>query len=72
MSDDRLIVALDVPNALDGLHLAEKLGDAVSFYKRMGYKKSTGARSGPCFDGEWFPYQPMKKVLVDAKRSGQG
>lgn len=33
MSDDRLIVALDVPNALEGLKLAEKLGDAVSFYK---------------------------------------
>ena len=30
MSDDRLIVALDVPNALAGLALAEKLGDAVS------------------------------------------
>jgi len=33
MSDDRLIVALDVANALDGLTLAEKLGDTVSFYK---------------------------------------
>lgn len=33
MSDDRLIVALDVPNAIEGLALAEKLGDAVSFYK---------------------------------------
>ena len=33
MSDDRLIVALDVPNALDGLALAEKLGDRVGFYK---------------------------------------
>lgn len=33
MSDDRLIVALDVPNALEGLALAERLGDAVSFYK---------------------------------------
>ncbi|MEO1238385.1 MAG: orotidine-5'-phosphate decarboxylase [Pseudomonadota bacterium] len=32
-ADDRLIVALDVPNALDGLKLAETLGDAVSFYK---------------------------------------
>lgn len=33
MSDDRLIVALDVPNALEGLAMAQKLGDAVSFYK---------------------------------------
>lgn len=32
-TDDRLIVALDVPNALDGLKLAETLGEAVSFYK---------------------------------------
>ena len=29
-ADDRLIVALDVPNALEGLKLAETLGDAVS------------------------------------------
>lgn len=33
MSDDRLIVALDVPNALMGLQLAETLGDSVGFYK---------------------------------------
>ena len=33
MADDRLIVALDVPDALSGLQLADKLGDAVSFYK---------------------------------------
>ena len=33
LADDRLIVALDVPNALEGLKLAEQLGDAVSFYK---------------------------------------
>ncbi|MCV3270334.1 orotidine-5'-phosphate decarboxylase [Roseobacter sinensis] len=33
MADDRLIVALDVPNALAGAELAQKLGDAVSFYK---------------------------------------
>ncbi|MEL7460254.1 MAG: orotidine-5'-phosphate decarboxylase [Pseudomonadota bacterium] len=32
-ANDRLIVALDVPNALDGLKLAETLGDTVSFYK---------------------------------------
>ena len=33
MSDDRLIVALDVPNVVQGLELASRLGDAVSFYK---------------------------------------
>ncbi|WP_306754435.1 orotidine-5'-phosphate decarboxylase [Paracoccus actinidiae] len=39
--DDRLIVALDVPNALAGLDLAEQLGDAVGFYK-IGLGMLTG------------------------------
>ncbi len=33
MSDDRLIVALDVPDALSGLDLVARIGPAVSFYK---------------------------------------
>jgi orotidine-5'-phosphate decarboxylase len=41
MSDDRLIVAIDLPNALDGLALADRLGDAVSFYK-IGLGMLTG------------------------------
>jgi orotidine-5'-phosphate decarboxylase len=41
MADDRLIVALDVPDALSGLALANKLGDAVSFYK-IGLGMLTG------------------------------
>lgn len=41
MADDRLIVALDVPNVLDGLALAEKLGDTVNFYK-IGLGMLTG------------------------------
>ena len=41
VSDDRLIVALDVPNALQGLALAQKLGDSVSFYK-IGLGMLTG------------------------------
>lgn len=32
-ADPRLIVALDVPNVLAGLELAEKIGDACDFYK---------------------------------------
>lgn len=40
-SDDRLIVAIDLPNALAGLQLAEQLGDAVSFYK-IGLGMLTG------------------------------
>ena len=39
--DDRLIVALDVANALHGLQLAERIGDAVSFYK-IGLGMLTG------------------------------
>lgn len=41
MSDDRLIVALDTPDALSGLEMADKLGDAVSFYK-IGLGMLTG------------------------------
>lgn len=41
MSDDRLIVALDVPNIVQGQALAERLGDAVSFYK-IGLGMLTG------------------------------
>lgn len=41
MADDRLIVALDLPNALAGLELARKLGDSVSFYK-IGLGMLTG------------------------------
>lgn len=37
---------------------------AIPFYQRLGYKKTTGVRSGPCFEGEWFPYQPMIKRFV--------
>ena len=41
LADDRLIVAMDVPNAIAGLKLAEQLGDAVSFYK-IGLGMLTG------------------------------
>ena len=41
MADDKLIVAMDVPNAIDGLKMAEQLGDAVSFYK-IGLGMLTG------------------------------
>lgn len=41
MTDDRLIVALDVSNVLDGLALAAQLGDTVSFYK-IGLGMLTG------------------------------
>lgn len=41
LADDRLIVALDVPNALAGVKLAQTLGDSVSFYK-IGLGMLTG------------------------------
>ncbi|MEL7131632.1 MAG: orotidine-5'-phosphate decarboxylase [Pseudomonadota bacterium] len=41
MADDRLIVALDVPHAVAGLELADRLGDSVSFYK-IGLGMLTG------------------------------
>ncbi len=41
MSDNRLILALDVPNALAGLELAKTLGDTISFYK-IGLGMLTG------------------------------
>lgn len=41
LADDRLIVALDVPNAMEGLALTNRLGDAVSFYK-IGLGMLTG------------------------------
>ena len=33
MADDRLIVAMDVADAISALELAQQLGDAVNFYK---------------------------------------
>jgi GNAT superfamily N-acetyltransferase len=36
---------------------------AVPFYLAMGYKRSTGVRSGWSFEGRGLPYQPMRKVL---------
>ena len=41
MADDRLIVALDVPNVIAGLELTGSIGDTVSFYK-VGLGMLTG------------------------------
>ena len=40
-ADDRLIVALDVPNVVQGLDLVDRIGDAASFYK-IGLGMLTG------------------------------
>ncbi|WP_371171427.1 orotidine-5'-phosphate decarboxylase [Aliiroseovarius sp. 2305UL8-7] len=63
MSDDRLIVALDVPNALDGLKLAETLGDAVNFYK-IGLGMLTGG--GLALANE-LKDEYGKKIFLDMK-----
>jgi len=61
--DDRLIVALDVPNALAGLELAEKIGDAVSFYK-IGLGMLTGG--GLALANE-LKQEHGKRIFLDMK-----
>ena len=63
MSDDRLILALDVPNAIEGLALAEKLGDAVDFYK-IGLGMLTGG--GLALANE-LKAEHGKKIFLDMK-----
>ncbi|WP_444453306.1 orotidine-5'-phosphate decarboxylase [Rhodobacter capsulatus] len=62
-ADDRLIVAMDVPNALAGLELAQKLGDSVSFYK-IGLGMLTGG--GLALANE-LKDEHGKKIFLDMK-----
>ena len=62
-SDDRLIVALDVPNIIQGLDLADKLGDSVSFYK-IGLGMLTGG--GLALANE-LKQERGKKIFLDMK-----
>ena len=62
-ADDRLIVALDVPNALAGLELVEKIGDAVSFYK-IGLGMLTGG--GLALANE-LKSEHGKRIFLDMK-----
>jgi|GEM_PF-6848306 len=39
---DRLIVALDLPHAVAGLDMAERLGDTVGFYKMCAACRNSG------------------------------
>ena len=61
--DDRLIVALDVGNALAGLQLAERLGDAVNFYK-IGLGMLTG---GGLALAQELKDEHGKKIFLDMK-----
>lgn len=61
--DDRLIVALDVPNVLQGLDLVDRIGDAVSFYK-IGLGMLTGG--GLALANE-LKQERGKRVFLDMK-----
>ncbi|MBC7180382.1 MAG: orotidine 5'-phosphate decarboxylase, partial [Roseovarius sp.] len=63
MTDDRLIVALDVPNALAGLKLAEQLGTSVGFYK-IGLGMLTGG--GLALANE-LKSEHGKRIFLDMK-----
>ncbi|GGE38090.1 orotidine 5'-phosphate decarboxylase [Primorskyibacter flagellatus] len=60
---DRLIVALDVPDALSGLKLAEQIGDAASFYK-IGLGMLTGG--GLALANE-LKQEHGKRIFLDMK-----
>jgi len=63
MADDRLIVAMDVPNAVAGLELAQALGDTVSFYK-IGLGMLTGG--GLALANE-LKQEHGKRIFLDMK-----
>lgn len=63
MSDDRLIVALDVPHAVAGLEMAQRLGDAVGFYK-IGLGMLTGG--GLALANE-LKQEHGKRIFLDMK-----
>lgn len=62
-ADDRLIVAMDVPNVVAGLHLADQLGDSVSFYK-IGLGMLTGG--GLALANE-LKQERAKRIFLDMK-----
>ena len=63
MTDDRLIVAMDVPNAVAGLDLADRLGDSVGFYK-IGLGMLTGG--GLALANE-LKQERGKRIFLDMK-----
>ena len=63
MKNDKLIVALDFPSALQGLALAKTLGDTVSFYK-IGLGMLTGG--GLALANE-LKHDHGKKIFLDLK-----
>jgi len=63
MQDDRLIVALDVPDAHTGLSLATRIGDAVGFYK-IGLGMLTG---GGLALAQELKDENGKRIFLDMK-----
>ncbi len=63
MSDDRLIAAIDLPNAVAGLELAKTIGDAVNFYK-IGLGMLTGG--GLALANE-LKQEHGKRIFLDMK-----
>ena len=63
LSDDRLIVAIDVPNLIQGMALVDRLGDSVSFYK-IGLGMLTGG--GLALANE-LKQERGKRVFLDMK-----
>lgn len=63
IADDRLIVALDLPDALSALSMAQKLGDAVSFYK-LGLGLLTG---GGLAVANELKQEHGKRIFLDMK-----
>lgn len=63
MSDDRLIVALDVSDAVLGLELTRQIGDAVGFYK-IGLGMLTGG--GLALANE-LKQEHGKRIFLDMK-----
>ena len=63
MTDERLIVALDVPNAVEGLSLAQRLGNSVSFYK-IGLGMLTGGGLGLANE---LKQEHGKRIFLDMK-----
>ena len=62
-ADDRLIVALDVPNVVQGLDLVARIGDAASFYK-IGLGMLTGG--GLALANE-LKHEQGKRIFLDMK-----
>lgn len=62
-TDHRLIVAIDLPDAVSGLALAERIGDAVGFYK-IGLGMLTGG--GLALANE-LKQEHGKRIFLDMK-----